>query len=125
MTLYSVQPKDCIFVKGYGFLSFAENMGRNIDKNKSKSLSSKYSQKCIDHAKRYATDALKTASKGAIQKTAEVCGGWIGSKITDKITRVSITSPKNNSEIYEEEILTERYISSEQRQRINGDLTLI
>ena len=69
MTLYSVQPKDCIFVKGYGFLSFAENMGRNIDKNKSKNLSSKYSQKCIDHAKRYATDALKTASKGAIRIT--------------------------------------------------------
>ena len=38
-------------------------MGRNIDKNKSKSLSNKYSQKFIDYAKQSATDALKTASK--------------------------------------------------------------
>ena len=32
MTRYSVQPKDQIFVKGYGVLSFAKNMGRNISK---------------------------------------------------------------------------------------------
>ena len=31
----------------------------------------KYSQKLIDHAKQYATDAIKTTSKRAIQKTAE------------------------------------------------------
>ena len=36
MTCYSVQPRDQIFVKGYGFLSFAKNMGRNINKYKSK-----------------------------------------------------------------------------------------
>ena len=34
----------------------------------SKRLISKYSQKLIDHAKKSATDALKTASKKAIQK---------------------------------------------------------
>ena len=34
MTRYSVQPGDRIFVKGYGFLSFAKNMGKNIGKNK-------------------------------------------------------------------------------------------
>ena len=28
------QPRDQIFVKGYGFLSFAKNMGRNIGKKK-------------------------------------------------------------------------------------------
>ena len=27
---YSVQPRDRIFVTGYGFLSFAKNMGKNI-----------------------------------------------------------------------------------------------
>ena len=32
MTCSSVQPRDQIFVKGYGFLSFAKNMGRNIGK---------------------------------------------------------------------------------------------
>ena len=26
MTCYSVQPRDRIFIKGYGFLSFAKNM---------------------------------------------------------------------------------------------------
>ena len=36
MTNYSVQPGDRIFAKGYGFLSFAKNMGKNIDKNISK-----------------------------------------------------------------------------------------
>ena len=33
---YSVQPKDRIFVKGYGFQSLAKHMGKNIDKNISK-----------------------------------------------------------------------------------------
>ena len=36
MTHYSVQPKEEVFVKGYGFLSFAKNMGKNIDKKKNK-----------------------------------------------------------------------------------------
>ena len=49
-------------------------MGRNIGKNISKNLSSKYSQKLLDHAKQSATDALKTGSKRAIQKTAEATG---------------------------------------------------
>ena len=30
---YSVQPIDQIFVKGYGFLSFARNIGKNIGNN--------------------------------------------------------------------------------------------
>ena len=30
---YSIQPRDRIFVKGYGFLSFTKNMGKNIGKN--------------------------------------------------------------------------------------------
>ena len=47
MTRYSIQPKHQIFVKGYGFLSFAKNIGKNISKN----LSAKYSQKLFDHAK--------------------------------------------------------------------------
>ena len=63
MTRYSVQPRDQIFVKGYGFLSFAKNMGKNIGKNISKNLSGKYSQKLLDHAKRSATDALKLLLK--------------------------------------------------------------
>ena len=71
MTGYSVRPRDRIFVKGYKFLPFSEYMGKNVGKNIGKHLSSKYSQKILDHAKQSATDALKTASKGAVQKTAE------------------------------------------------------
>ena len=51
MTHNSVQPRDRIFGKGYGFLFFAKNIGRSIAKNISKNLSSKYSQKLIEHAK--------------------------------------------------------------------------
>ena len=40
---YSIEPTDRIYVKGYGFLFFAKNMG--------KSLSNKYSQKILDSAK--------------------------------------------------------------------------
>ena len=29
MTHYSVQPRDLRFVKGYGFLSFVKNIGKN------------------------------------------------------------------------------------------------
>ena len=131
MTCYSVQPRDRIFVKGYGFLSFAKNMGKHIGKNISKNLSSKYSpgmlaarQKIVDPTKQSTTDALKTDSKRVIQKTAEATGDLTGNKIADKITRVSKTSPKNNSETNEEEILRERYISPELRQKIIDDLRL-
>ena len=55
---YSIEPKDRIYVKGYGFLSFAKNMG--------KSWSNKYGQKVLDSAKKSIIDAIKTASKQAI-----------------------------------------------------------
>ena len=48
-------------------------------------------------AKQSATDARKTASKRAILKTTEGTGDLIGNKIAYKITRVSKTSPNNNS----------------------------
>ena len=40
---YSVEPRDRIYVKRYGFSSFAKNMGKN--------LSNKFSQKLLDSAK--------------------------------------------------------------------------
>ena len=76
---YSIEPT--IYVKGYGFLSFAKNIG--------KSLSNKYGQKLLDGAKKSTADAIKTASKRAIQKTAEATVDLIGNKIADKITSVS------------------------------------
>ena len=59
---YSIEPSDRIYVKGYGFLSFPKNMG--------KSLTNKYGQKLLGSGKKSTTDAIKTASKIAIQKTA-------------------------------------------------------
>ena len=116
---YSIEPRDRIYVKGYGFLSFAKNMG--------KSLSNKYGQKPLDSAKKSTTDAIKTASKSAIQKTAEVTGDLIGHKITDKITSVSKKANNNNNNNEDVEIDTpkERYISPEERQQINNKLGLV
>ena len=70
---YSIEPRDRIYVKGYGFLSFAKTMGRNV--------SNKYSQKLLDSSKKSTTDEIKTASKRAIQKIAEATG--------DKVTSFS------------------------------------
>ena len=98
MTRYSVQPRAIIFVKGYGFLSFAKNMSKNIGKDISKNLSGKCSQKLLDHAKQFATDVLKTASKRAIQKTTGATHDLICNKIADKIIKVPRSSPQNNSE---------------------------
>ena len=69
---YSIEPRDRRHMKGYGFYSFAKNIGKYI--------SSKYSQKLIDSAKKSATDAIKTAS-------AEATGDLIDNKIADKITK--------------------------------------
>ena len=73
---YSIEPRDRRYVKGYGFLSFVKNIGKNI--------SSKYSQKLVDNVKKSATDAIKTASKRVIQKTAKATGDLIDNRIADK-----------------------------------------
>ena len=54
-----------------------------------KNFSNKCGQKLLDSAKRSTTDAIKTASKRAIQKTAEATGDLIGNKIADKIVSAS------------------------------------
>ena len=58
-------------------------------------------KKLLDSAKKSTTDAIKTVSKKAIQKTADATGDLIGNKIADKITSVSKKSAKelhNNDE---------------------------
>ena len=59
-----------------------------------------------------------------IQKTAEATGDLICNKIAYRITKVSKTSSKNNSETNEEEILTERFIPPELRHKFINDLRL-
>ena len=127
MYVISINRTKRIYVKGYGFLSFDKNMGKN--------LSNKYGQKLLDSAKKSTTDAIKTASKRAIQKTAEATGDLIDNKIADKITSVSKKPamelhskelPNNNNEV-DVEITTHmrRYISPEERQQTIDELRLI
>ena len=73
------------------------------------------------------TDTIKTASKRAIQKTAEATGGLIGNKITDKMTSVSKKSknPQNNKANDESEVPKERYISPEKSKQIIDELRLV
>ena len=48
---YSIEPRDRRYVKSYGFLSFATNIGKNIGKNVGKNIANKYSQKLVNSAK--------------------------------------------------------------------------
>ena len=119
---YSIEPRDTIYVKGYGFLSFSKNMGNNSSK--------KYGQKVPDSAKKSTTDAVRTASKREIQKAVEATGDLIGNKSADKITKVSKTSAKElqNNEIEvdaERATPKKRYISPEEKQHIIDELRLV
>ena len=113
---YSIKPRNRIYVKGYGFMSFA------------RSMSNKYGKKLVDTAKKSATDAIKTTSERAIQKTAEATGDLIGNKISDKMTSVSKKkSTKKLPTIDEDAELSthkKRYISPEERQQIIDELRL-
>ena len=113
---YSIEPRDRVYVKRYGFMSFA------------RSMSNKYGKKLVDKARKSATDAIKTASTRAIQKTAEATGGLVDNKIADKITNVSKNSTKKLPTIDENAELTthkKRYISPKERQQIIDELRLI
>ena len=62
-------------------------------------MSGKYSQRLLGHAKKPATDALKTTSKRVIEKAAEATGDLIGNKLIDRITKVAKTSIQKSLEI--------------------------
>ena len=84
---YSIEPRERRYVKGYGFLSFARNIGTNATKV-AKNLNNKYGQKLVDGAKISATDAFKIASKRAIQKSTEATGDLVGNTVANKITSI-------------------------------------
>ena len=90
--------------------------------------SNKYSQKLLDSAKNSTADAIKTDSKRAIQKTAEVTGDFIGNKIADKIRSISKKPAKElpiNDNGVKLTFHKKRYISPEERQQIINELRLI
>ena len=66
---------------------------------------------------------MKTASKKTIHKTVEATSDLIGNEIADKITRAFKSLPQNKLQT-NEEILREKYISPEIRQKTIDDLRL-
>ena len=102
---YSTESKFRKYVKGYDFLSFARKFG------------DKYGKKLVDSARKTGIDAAKTASKRAVQKTAEATGDLIRNKIADKITSLGKPKEKTNK-------VEETYILPEKKQQIIDDLKL-
>ena len=91
-----------------------------------------YGKKLVNTAKKSATDAIKTASREAIQKTAEAPGDMIDNKIADKITSNSKKKSNNNNNNNDDadddvKLAThkKRYTSPEERQQIIDELRLV
>ena len=126
--IYSIEPRNRILVKGYGFLSFAKSIGKNV--------TCKYRQRLLHIAEKsavtkVATDTLKTTWKGAFQKT--VCNKiLVRIKIADKISNTSSQNGPETNSIKslntgiqtEDAIRSGIYISPEKRQEIVDGLRL-
>ena len=59
---HSVEPRDRRYIKGYGFLSFAKNIGKNI--------SDSFSQKLADSAKKICNRCNKNCFKKGNSKNS-------------------------------------------------------
>ena len=71
---YSIGPRKRIYVKGYGFMSFARN------------FSDKYSKSLIDKGIDVNKTFANTAGKRILKESAKATGDLIGNKIADKIS---------------------------------------
>ena len=91
---YSIEPRKRIYMKRYGFMSFARN------------FSDKYSKSLIDKGIDVSKNFAKTAGKRILKKSAKATGDLIGNKIADRITAKPIKNDTTN----------ERYVSPEERQ---------
>ena len=96
---YSIEPKKRIYVKGYGFMSFARN------------FSDEYSKSLIDKGIDVSKNFAKTAGKRILKESAKATGDLIGNKIADKITA-------------KHDVTNERYVPPEERQEIINKLRL-
>ena len=90
---HSLEPEYRIYVKGYGFLSFAQNFGNKYGKKlmntaikAGTNFNSKYDKKFTDTAIKTGKDFATIAGKKIVHKSAEATGDLIGNKIADKIT---------------------------------------
>ena len=128
---YLIEPRDRIYVKGYGFLSFARNMG--------KILSNKYGQKLFDSAKKstktqlYRKDQLKKQQKQQVIwlviKLLIINIASVSKKSSKKFlndeTQTDRYSSKDAGEAILKDVLKKRYISPEERQQIIDELRLV
>ena len=73
----STKPKESVRKKGYGFLSFAKNMIKNIGKNKKKNLIDRYSLKLLGHVKQSAEKPFKKQQKQMVI--------WLGIRLLIKL----------------------------------------
>ena len=96
MMCYSVQPRDQIFVKGYGFLSFDKNVDKNIGQNINKNVSGKYSQELLNMLKNLQQMRLTLLQKYQFKKQQKQLVILIGNKIADRIKKVSENLPQND-----------------------------
>ena len=60
---YSIEPKNKIYIKGYGFLSFAKNMGTQLSNN--------YDPKLLDNAKKTNNSCNKSYFKKGNPKNSK------------------------------------------------------
>ena len=99
---YSIEPKKRIYVKRYGFMSFARN------------FSDKYSKSLIDKGIYVSKTFAKTAGKRILKESAKATGDLIGNKIADKITAKPI----------KHDVTNKRYVPPDERQEIINKLIL-
>ena len=79
----------------------------------------KYGKKLMDTATKTGIDAIKTASKRVVKKTAEATEDLIGNKVAGKVTSIGKLKEKDKTNKAEE-----IYIPSEKIQQIIDDLRL-
>ena len=108
---YSIEPRERRYVKEYGFLSFAKNIGTHAAKV-AKNISNKYSQKLVDTTKKSANRCYKDCFKKSNSKNSRSNWNLSGNKIADKITSASKKSHNKEIQLNEvnNEIPKERYI---------------
>ena len=88
---YSIEPREGRYIKGYGFLSFARNLGNKYGKKlmntaikMGANFNSKYGKKLTDTAIRTGKDFATISGEKIVHKSAEATGDLIGNKIADK-----------------------------------------
>ena len=129
---HSLKPEYRKYIKGYGFLSFAQNFGDKYGKKlmntamkTGTNFNSKYGKKLTDTAIETGKDFATIAGKKIVHKSAEATGDLIGNKIADKIA--SMGKPRSKKEKDETNIVEETqeiYIPPEKRKQIIKDFKL-